>query len=218
MFNPKISGIAAGIGFILSFLLGIITGARVPLVLFRAFVFAAVFFALASAGYWAIKKYLPELADTVLGGVEETPAPGGQVDISIGAGDDDAMDAGAFGDGLNEFFENPGETGGDTLDQNDEDDYTKEGNLEETPAEQPAATVDILPDLDRMAGAFGSGFAQSGGESAAARSPAAGGLASTGSLFDIEDKGGAKKGLTGDFNAQEMASAIQTILKREDKG
>jgi hypothetical protein len=174
MFNPKISGIAAGIGFLLSSLLGIITGASFPLLVIRALIFAVVFFGLVSAGYWAIDRFLPEL----MGSSGEAPALGARVDISVG----------------DEFLENPGETGenidlpGNTLDQDDEDGYTRKGNLE-----------------------IGSG------ESAASPEGPAGGLASEGSLFDIEGKAG-KKGLEGDFDVQKMASAIQTILKREDKG
>jgi hypothetical protein len=245
MFNPRISGIAAGAGFILSFLLGIITGASFPLVLTRALVFAAVFFALVSAGYWAIGKYLPDLLDTVLDSGGEAPRLGAQVDISVG--DDDARAGdGEAGDGLeinpdisitdesggfDEFIENPDESGGDVLDQNDEDGYTALGDLDAPPL-NPAlpgemdlsagegGSADGLPDLDRMSGAFGSGAgsADAGGESPAGG--LAGGLASVGSLFDVESKA-EKKGLEGEFagkNVQEMASAIQTILKRDNKG
>ncbi|GHV77015.1 hypothetical protein AGMMS49942_18360 [Spirochaetia bacterium] len=181
MFNPRIGGIAAGAGFILSFLLGLITGASFPLVLIRALIFAALFFALVSAGYWAIGRYLPDLLDTIPAKDEAVSPPGAQVDISVG--DDTEIS-------LNEFMENPGESGGDALDQHEEYSYTETGDLEGTP-------LDDLPDLDLMSGAFG-------GES----------------LFDIEAKA-EKKGLEGAFagkNVQEMASAIQTILKREDKG
>jgi hypothetical protein len=222
MFNLKISGIAGGAGFILSFLLGSIIGASFPLLLIRALIFAVLFFALVSAGYWAIAAYLPELLDTVHDAGEAASPPGGQVDISVG---DDNIS-------LNEFMENPGESGGDALDQNGEDGYTGMGDLEEMlfnpvdpdPPEMdfPAETgdsVDALPDLDLMSGAFGSG------EPPAVDSSEAGGLASVESLFDIEGKDDRrsleKKGLAGEFagkNVQEMASAIQTILKREDKG
>ncbi|GHV73839.1 hypothetical protein AGMMS49940_11410 [Spirochaetia bacterium] len=202
MFNPKISGIAAGAGFILSFLLGIIAGASFPLVLIRAFVFAALFFALVSAGYWAIGRYLPELLDAV----PEKPTLGARVDISVG--DDTEIS-------LNEFRENPGESGGGALDQNDEYSYTGTDPLEMDFPAVEGDSVDALPDLDLMSGAFSSGAPVE------TDSPETGrGLASTGSLFDIEAKA-EKKGPAGEFagkNVQEMASAIQTILKREDKG
>jgi hypothetical protein len=224
MFNPKISGVAAGAGFVLSFLLGIVTGAAFPLVLIRALIFAVVFFALSGAGYWAIGMYLPELLDTVLD-KGEVPTLGAQVDISVGdTGSTDAAGTSTEGSppdiSLNEFMENPGESGGDALDQNGEDGYTDRGDLEETPFDLGNPDpLDGLPDLDFMSGAFGSE------EPALTGSPGAGGLASTGSLFDIEGKDGRgsleKRGLAGEFagkNVQEMASAIQTILKREDKG
>ncbi|WP_010260063.1 hypothetical protein [Treponema primitia] len=236
MFNPKVSGIAAGIGFILSFLLGIITGAGFPLLLVRAFVFAAIFFALASAGYGAITMYLPELLDNP----GEEGGLGSQVDISIGDDGDQnsdiSLEAGGFGDGMGEILENPGDSdenkdslSGNTLDQNSEDGYTGEGSLEGAPGPlQPALptgldftaeeldSVDVLPDLDSMSGAFVSGSAGGG----SGESGSSGGAASSGGgLFDSSGKTSAEKaGLSDDFNVHEMASAIQTILKREDKG
>jgi hypothetical protein len=233
MFNPKLSGIAAGIGFILSFLLGIITGAGLPLLLIRALIFAALFFALVSVGYGAISMYLPELLDNSL----EEPGLGSQVDISIGDdGDQDSgisLETGGLGDGLNEFTENPGDSGenrdslpGNTLDQNSEDGYTEKRSLEDAPRPLPAAlptelnfsaggidSVDILPDLDAMSGAFSAGSVSIGGGGESA------GGASFGGPFDYGGKTPSEKaGLEGDFNVQEMASAIQTILKRENKG
>ena len=239
MFKAKISGMAAGAGFILSLLLGIITGASFPLLLIRALVFAAVFFALVSAGYWAIAMYLPDLVDAVLDNPGEAPTLGARVDISVG--DDTVPDAAGFGDidinpdisleaGDFEFMENPGETGnsgenrpslrGNTLDQNDESGYTGLGDSKESP---PATGdgVNLLPDLDLISGAFGSGAVSAGkGEESGAVSL---GGSQGSSLFDVESRSAVpgKKGIAGEFagkNVQEMASAIQTILKREDKG
>ncbi|MDR0598330.1 MAG: hypothetical protein LBG14_07475 [Treponema sp.] len=225
MFNPKISGAFAGAGFVLSLLVGLVTGAHLPLLLIRAFIFAAVFFALASAGYGAIQLYLPELLSEDAGDV---PALGSQVDISIGddseVSGDVSLESGGPGDDLNDFMENPGISGGDTLDQTGEAVYTERGAPEEElqGPSKPALpdnpdfssgdtdSVDMLPDLDAMSGAFSSGPVFAGGE-------AAGPGASAGSL------GGAggqskKQGLGEDFNVKEMASAVQTILKRENKG
>ncbi|MFP3040186.1 hypothetical protein LQZ19_00025 [Treponema primitia] len=231
MFNPKISGIAAGIGFIFSLLLGIITGAGLSLLVARAFVFAAVFFVLASIGYGAITMYLPEL----LNNPAEEPGLGSQVDISIGGDDDQGSDIslgeGGFGDEVGEILENPGDSdenidslSGNTLDQNSKGGYTGEGSLERAPSPlQPALptgldftaedldSVDVLPDLDAMSGAFASGPADGGGSG--------GSGSSGGGSFDSSGKTASEKaGLGDDFNVHEMASAIQTILKREDKG
>jgi hypothetical protein len=223
VFNPKISGAFAAAGFVLSFLVGLLTGARFPLILIRAFIFAAAFFALASAGYGAIQLYLPEL----LSGTNDAPALGSQVDISVG--DDDeaggiSLESGILGDDLNEFMENPGNSGGDTLDQTGEAVYTGEGMVGKIPGSaRPALpedpgfsgdtdSVDMLPDLDAMSGAFSAEAvpAGSGVEGAAAALPSS----------SLSGLGGPSKaqGLGEDFNVKEMASAIQTILKRENKG
>jgi hypothetical protein len=226
MFDPKISGIAGGIGFLLSVLIGIISGAGLGIVFIRAFIFAAAFFVLVTIVYAAINMYLPDL-------LKGSDAPGSQIDISVGGdtggtGDELSGDMGGLGDGLSDFMENPG--GSDenieplqvnSLDQNGEEGYTGEGNLEELPRTSGPAlpeeadfdgefgdSVDVLPDLDMMSGAFTGG----GGES-----PAPSGGAAKASAGVSESAGAAKpkKGLDGDFNPSELASAIQTILKRE---
>jgi hypothetical protein len=120
---------------------------------------------------------------------------------------------------LHEFFENPGNSGGDTLDQTGEDVYTGGGMVEEIQEpSQPAlpeglgfaedmGSVDTLPDLESISGAFNTESIPLGGGGDPGASPASplGGQNTT-------------KGLDENFNVKEMASAIQTILKREDKG
>ena len=228
MFNPRVSGIGAGAGFLLSLLVGLVTGAHFPLILIRACIFAAVFFALASAGYGAIRSCLPEL---FAGESAEAPVLGGQVDISVG---DDGEGEGDFpqgsaglGDELNDFLENPGNSGAGTLDQTAEAVYTGEGEaggIQDLPqAALPdgsgfpagdAESVDMLPDLDAMSGAFTSGsvpVAGSAGPAAAADLPA-------GSFDDARGSRSGNKEPDDRFNVQEMASAIQTVLRRENKG
>jgi hypothetical protein len=72
---------------------------------------------------------------------------------------------------------------------------------------EDTGSVDTLPDLESISGAFNAGSIPLGGSGDTGVSPA-------GSI------GGQNKtkGLDEDFNVKEMASAIQTILKREDKG
>jgi hypothetical protein len=223
MFNPRISGIFAGAGFVLSFLAGLFSGALFSAILIRALIFAAVFFALSSVGYGAIQMYLPELLAKDSGDV---PALGAQVDISVG--DDEGASGGiSLGSGdsvddLNEFLENPGDSGADALDQTGEGGYTGEGGMEELQGSSKPAlpdtisfsseetdSVDMLPDLDTMSGVFYSGPApaKGSGESSGKSSPAS-----------FLGGSGEKKALDEDFNVQEMASAIRTILKRENKG
>jgi hypothetical protein len=225
MFNPKLSGVFAGLGFVLSFLVGLVAGANFPLILIRAFVFAAIFFALSSAGYGAIQMFLPELLSKT---PANAPVLGGQVDISIG-GDDEgpsgiSLESGSLGEDLHDFLENPGNSSGDTLDQSGEAVYTGEGAVEEIPHSPAPAlpeetglssgdSVDMLPDLDAMSGAFSASPVPPGGEAAGAPSP-------PGSFGGVGAPGGraGKQGLDENFNVKEMASAIQTILKRENKG
>jgi hypothetical protein len=218
MFNPKISGIFAGAGFLLSFLVGLLAGVGFPLVLIRALIFAGIFFALSGAGYGAIQLCLPDLFDKSPG---EAPILGAQVDISVGEEEGAGDISLASGNDLREFLENPGNSSGETLDQAGEDVYTEEGLAEELqkPSKpalpeglgviEDAGSVDTLPDLDSISGAFNAGSIPVGGSGSAGLSPA--------SSFD---GGGQNKAVELDknFSVKEMASAIQTILKREDKG
>ncbi|GHT72077.1 hypothetical protein FACS1894110_26260 [Spirochaetia bacterium] len=92
MINLRLSGITGGTGFILSFLVGVLSGGGVPISLLRALLWGIVFFGL-SWGIWAlIKRFLPEL---LLNGSAEssgadnpvTGEEGTHVDISVDDGE-----------------------------------------------------------------------------------------------------------------------------------
>ena len=63
MINFKITGFAAGAAFILSFLVGLLSGGNVIIVLIRALVFAVVFFILSGGIHLLITHFLPELLE-----------------------------------------------------------------------------------------------------------------------------------------------------------
>ncbi|MDR0562946.1 MAG: hypothetical protein LBG73_09705 [Spirochaetaceae bacterium] len=154
MFNLKVSGIAAGIAFILSLLIGVITGGSFLAILFRAFLCGFSFFALTAGGYILISRFLPELLH--LGqDDEETDEPGSHVDISVEdeeASEEDAVEetfavAKNAEDDKDKAFKEavtaalnphedphetpPEETAG--LDQHNENGYSKEEETAESP-------------------------------------------------------------------------------------
>ncbi|MDR1375077.1 MAG: hypothetical protein LBJ24_08920 [Treponema sp.] len=202
MFNPRLYAIAGGAAFVLSLLIGLISGAGFLMVLLRALAFAVVFALFAGGAYWVIGQFLPEL----LSSGSEEEIPGSRVNISV---DGDGVEeyGGALDPNSDSFGENV--LG---LDQKAEEGYTTRGEVaEKLPAGSsvsiavPAAAdadgsgeVDTLPDLDAIAEAF---------------------------IPSIEDdqlqgvsrppSGNRPEKLDGDFNTKEMASAIQTILKRD---
>ena len=63
MFNFKLSGIAAGLAFIISLLISAISGASLPAVLLRPVFFGIVFFLIANIISLLVGRYLPELLD-----------------------------------------------------------------------------------------------------------------------------------------------------------
>jgi hypothetical protein len=232
VFNPKISGIVGGSAFVLSFLVGIITGAAFHILLIRALFFGASFFILITIIYGAIALYLPDLLEGL------TAGPGSQVDISVGDQEEDSTidifsENGEVDDGDNEIPENTGgenraSLSGNPLDLGGEDGYTKKrlegepssirGHL--APARPPemvfsaenSDSVDVLPDLDLMSGVFSDASQTEDKEMGN----------NGGNLGSFAENPGkpspGKKTSDSEFNIQEMASAIQTILKRDDKG
>jgi hypothetical protein len=241
VFNLKWGGIAAAGAFAISILVGLVSGTGY-IALIRALVFGAIFFALANCCYWLITRYLPGLLDETAG---SEASAGSRVDISTddealpgmyrneaGDGEDSFVDldtltatplagteTAAGADSANNqdsFPEN-----GPPLDQNGEDRYTKEGNGnsgEKSDDVPPAVSAgssseitpddadltDMFPDLDGTAeGSFSP--ADEGKAEPVRISPRAG------------SSGGSKKaGTGGDYNPKDVASAIQTILKREE--
>jgi hypothetical protein len=230
--NLKLSGIAAGVAFVFSLLIGLISGAGI-LALIRAFIFAAVFFGMSGGGYWIIRRFLPELFDGSGNGFAKTFAPGeappagSLVDISLG--DDEGR--GNLPEADVEDYISAEEADHSKisvlddfsgLDQKGNNGYTIGGDIEENPiitedgggsvvsASLPMAS-DNLPDLESLSTAFSSGGAKKRG----------GGTVSEFMITPDSSAGKKSAGSTGvndltsEFDVQDMASAIQTIIKRE---
>jgi hypothetical protein len=204
--NFKLSGIAGGAAFILSFLIGIISGAGFPLIVIRALLFGAAFFTLAVGAYWLISQFLPDLiADSEFPSGLETP--GSRVNISVEDGEAGMEEGYAQAQGLDQ-----GDTIGYTRKGDDENAGTgsperavplarpAEAALPAMDSGETADLVDHLPDLEIMSDSFLPPAAAEDEETPApSRSPS----------------GNKPQNLGGDFNVKEMASAIQTILKRD---
>jgi hypothetical protein len=221
--NFKISGIAAGIAFVLSLAIGLLRGAGI-FALVRAVIFAAVFFLLSGGGYWLILRFLPELLEGSEND-EEKQQSGALVDISLEDDSGDELPRADVGEYTSEGGEGasgvsaPENLSG--LDQKDNIEYTHEGSMDKNPSTSTSETglvlpvdssglADELPDLESLSGAFLSGGKRrDDGEL---------------SEFTISPGSSAEKKkaeintsdvLDGDFSSHDMASAIQTILKRE---
>ncbi|MDR2069191.1 MAG: hypothetical protein LBP71_04915 [Spirochaetaceae bacterium] len=217
--NFKLSGIAAGIAFVFSLFIGLISGAGI-LAIARAFVFAAVFFLLSGGGYWLILRFLPELLTGPENDDEDKEQTGSVVDISLEDNSEDEIpnaDVGEYTSGTAEAstFENPS-----GLDQKDNIEYTNEGNMDEnpstpTPGAELVLPVDSsglaeeLPDLESLSAVFSPGGNRQDDEELSEF------IISPDSLAEKKTAGSSSDVLDGDFSTHDMASAIQTILKRE---
>jgi hypothetical protein len=256
MFDLRISGIAAGAAFILSFLLGLIHKAGFPWLLLRPLMFAVLFFLISAAVYQLISRFLPELleggGETPDYGDESPEVPGSRVNImegegsgpapaiaSDGGGEEEDDNLGNISDLIGRRSNSPvrerpamDDSGGNNyappLDHPAENRYT-EGRAQErvpvgddapepVPASaaavprpvSPAAVeiegVDVLPDLDSLAGAF---LTSEGEAEDTADYSAAGAVKKP-------SPGGKGQSMAGDFNPKELAAAIRTKLKREE--
>ncbi len=219
MFDPKISGLVAGIAFILSLLFGLLAGAAFLIALLRAGIFAVFFFVFSGIVYWLITQFIPELLESPshesADSVVDAPDLGSKVNISVG--DDETIPENSLSSQLvKETIEEDEFISEKALDQNVEEGYTREehgtarteSNEESSPS--PALPVgviddvDELPDLEGMSDAFVMPISELGEESESADAKVSTPIKNAGT--------------SADFDPKEMAMAIQTILKRDQKG
>ncbi len=233
MFDLKPGIIASAVAFTLSLLIGIVSGAGFLIVLIRAVIFAVVFFGLVFLASYLVRSFMPELMPGAEGADSDQDqdsdgttmdraglAPGAQVDVSVGDDEDDLTPFLDAADQVNDKADGAG------MDHQGEDDYTGKGlvgsgrhneagsagnvasggTTAEVPAKPPEliGDVDALPALDTFADSFVSPIGVEEGEGS--KRSSSGSSSSAGS------------GAGGDFKAKEMAMAIQTILKRDQKG
>ncbi|MDR2144413.1 MAG: hypothetical protein LBP29_08595 [Treponema sp.] len=234
MFNFKISGIAAGAAFVVSLLLGLVSGSGFPALFFRALGFGGFFFLLFCVVFWLVGQFVPELLS---GSDDLFDAPGSRVNISVGSGpiegafpseDTDEVDS-IDGKTARVF---PGQlpvqadenadssvSADKALDQNDEEGYNKKGfvSAEEASGKGKGRNLgeaDLIPEFDTLSEAF---LPDSGPEFSGQESPDT-------AVFDIPEQKKASsrvsqnQGFAGDFNPKELAQAIRTVLKKEEKG
>ena len=95
MIDLRISGIVATAAFLLSFLLGLISGAAMTVMLIRALIFAVTFFLISGAVKILITRFLPELLETAAS-EDESFLPGARVDITAGDTSDFSGDSSAL--------------------------------------------------------------------------------------------------------------------------
>ena len=223
MFNFKISGIAAGTAFVLSLVIGLFSGSGFLIPLLRALIFAIIFFALSCLIFWLLAQFLPDL----LSSPEDDlgfPVSGSRVDISV-----DGPVSGAFpadnSESVDDIAGRPSalpKAASSLLDQEGNAGYNEEGGVD--------GDLEAVSDGEAM----GAGSEMPGRSRSAATLPDIGEVSENipGSAADVENieeigfdspeprrpKSSSKKSDMGDFNPKELAQAIQTVLKRDDKG
>jgi hypothetical protein len=225
LLNFKAGGIAAGAAFALSVLIGLVSGTSFLVLLLRALFFGALFFGLSCLIFWLLGQYVPEL----LNGPEDDldiPAPGSMVNIREGPL------AGAFPQDSSESVDDIGgrpslrarqNSQDPLLDQEEKVDYTDTQDLSgglgslssggfagSSPGAPASSGAEAFPDMDGLSETF---------------TPQPGGFDAGAVSFDTPEPGRPRSSLgsgsaalKGDFNPKELAQAIQTVLKKDEKG
>jgi len=162
MFNVKISSITAGLAFILSLLIGIISGGNFPISFLRAVICGAVFFSLVAGIYILINMFLPELLQ--LGGgqgqheeAQEENAMGSHVDISVEDTKVESKPKINQSNSEEHIFKNnkdysPEDTS--TLDKTNEKEYSKKERSKEASAKtapEPASVSETVKPSEKVA-------------------------------------------------------------------
>jgi hypothetical protein len=189
--------------------------------LLRALLFGALFFGLSCLTFWLLGQYVPEL----LNGAEDDlgiPVPGSMVNIHegpiVGAFPQDSSES------VDDIGGRPGVRARQSqdvlLDQDEKVDYTDIRDLSDGPGslssggfagspETPASSgAEAIPDMDGLSEAF---------------TPRPGGFDAGVVNFDTPERGSHSSSrpgtaLRGDFDPKELAQAIQTVLKKDEKG
>lgn len=143
MFEPKIPLIAATIGFLLSFLIALISGVAFPALIFRSALMALLSGALAFGIRYVALSFLavPDAGDTA---TEEEQSMGSVVDISLGDSGDDGLLEGA--QDLPDFLSEPSDP------MNDSPGGDKANEFVPTYPVQPAAAAAEKHDYESSAG------------------------------------------------------------------
>ncbi|MDR1899280.1 MAG: hypothetical protein LBQ55_04660 [Treponema sp.] len=240
MFNLKWCGVAAGFGFVLSFLVGIISGAGLSWALVRALIFGAAFFALAGGIWFLVNRFLPDLFSAGEDEAGMSGMPGSRVDISVGD-EENAVLPSALPDTF-QADEEPGNiadllsgnvvsmtspAGGSMrgMDQKGEEGYTENRESEfQTKAPDGAFGTDFAERTAAPAAGGSSGGAGSGevlpdldamAEAFRPRGDEAAEFVSDRQPPPRSPGGGKGQSMAGDFNPKDLASAIQTILSKD---
>ncbi|GHV85633.1 hypothetical protein AGMMS50230_12410 [Spirochaetia bacterium] len=221
MFNFKASGIAAGTGFILSLIIGFVSGAGIGVILVRALVFGMVFFGLSCFIFWLLAQFVPELLTDTDDNLD-IPLSGSRIDISVGGpiiGAFPTDSSGTVDDiGGRPSTPPPAKNSNsgiqqDPLDQDVNTGYNGDrgsvnsfedfsGAMPDSAVSQETKTAEVLPDMDNISDVPPGGGLDAGFDSEPRRP-----LPST-----------RKSEMAGDFNPKELAQAIRTVLVKDEKG
>lgn len=126
MINPKYVGIAAGVGFIFTFLIGLFSGVSFAHVLLRSLIGAVVFCALCVGIMFLFQKFLLDTSVSDIDTPAKATETGGLVNITI---DDDALKDEDFAPRFT--VTNPRAVVGDTV--------------EKAPVDEPVSSVETTP-------------------------------------------------------------------------
>jgi hypothetical protein len=241
MVDLRINGMIAGAAFLISLLVGSLSGGMFLIVLFRALVFALIFFVITGGINLAVSCFLPELFD-----MKDNERPGSHIDVTVEdeessaafPDEDSGEEVGNIGQLVGQEYEveegaSENITEGAGLDQADKNRYTNTragvdpSFLDNKSNREPRVAASSLTEGQNFQPAIPSRSSEDADsvdilpdleDMAKAFLPPEGGDEQESGIEDAPQKKPSAKGksLAGDFNPKDMAQALQTILKRDE--
>ena len=220
MFNLKWGLFPAIAAFVIALILSLTAQTGFFIALFRAAIFAALFFGVGVGLFYVIKNFIPELLETedeaseAVANIFSTEQPGSRVNISLdestaGA----AVPEGGAIDEVGNFSElviggNKAAAKSKDIDQNPSSGYTG-GEIPSAFGEDEAESESS--DVGDFIMNFGSFDFESGAESG-------GSYSDSDSVPERRNTGSKPVPFEGDYNPKEIAAGIRTVLEKDKKG
>jgi hypothetical protein len=233
------------LGFIISFLIGLVSGVVFPALILRPLISAALFFAVVFFVQFAVSRFLPELLENSPDSNTDFDMPGSRIDITEGSGPAESIRpavpgspvfSGSFAkaddsdEGLGDIsaFVSPGSAGSAAAEQQDESRMFRgmSPGLDQGGQNRYTEQGSADPFSAPGGGAGGSGagstdFLPDLDSLAGAFMPSAGGNGEETVEYSTSEPAkrpsASSKGqkMEGDFNPKDLAAGIRTILNKE---
>jgi hypothetical protein len=216
--NFKVSGAAGGAAFVLSLLLGLVSGSGLT-ALIRAGIFGALFFGLFCLIFWVLNRFAPELLSAPRDDLD-LAEPGSHVNISVESGPLTGAVPMDNSERVDDITGRSPSSRRFPLDQKEDAGYNGNRGFPVVPESSAGRPGTGLFSEKHTAASLGGGAlpAMDGSPASSGGSMDAMSVSVGGSGPRRPLNASKPPAMVEDFNPKELAQAIQTVLKRDEQG